>query len=360
MNVFRNSITLESYLVRRIVSLLVLLIQLRAETTFTGEFAIEGRMSYEVLSLRGDVLVLQESAFQFIVQDCKWYLKKVPTLFLKRGVEQALRNYSIVSSDATNFYQLSSFETIVEAAKQAGNVYSGRVGAGTYPYGLSDPAMIVLWYAYGSACYFANLEQPYLNPPDLFTNEEPYAKDFRVLAKWQLHDAPPFLPQRISFDGVPRFEVKSSTVSSETWHFTRCAFNALTFTNANGAEVPRTLSVQYFNKHPLRPSELFPSSRLSISVTNCPSSVPAVNFRPAIPGQAVVSDLRTISPSTPFGVAVMSQDWPTQGYSKRIAQLRAETLGRLNTHNIKSKVATVLLVLLLILPFVVMAIKRWK
>jgi hypothetical protein len=56
------------------------------------------------------------------------------------------------------------------------------------------------------------------------------------------------------------------------------------------------------------------------------------NFSPKISGPADISDMRTISKDTPFGVAFpRSSDWPPLEQSMRMAKARAKAMRRIDT-----------------------------
>ncbi len=296
------------------------------------EFVAEGTIAYQVLSYDGSVFVEQDDLFTVSVKDCEWSIKKIPTRFLKNGKEQPLAEYGIASSDSTNFYQVSSFKGIVSTEKQKREAFDGRIGPGAVPFGLSDPKYIVLWYAFGSGCYFPSLTNNQVNPPTILKTEGAYAQDFRVTAHWELESGPPFLPRFITFDTPPALQ-KTAT-GTERGHLTNCVFTVQEFTNVFGLAIPTVITVNYFGWHPLNPTTIIPTSRMRIVVSNFQARVAVEHFRPEIPEPAVISDLRTIASNTPFGVASRnSRTWPNIEDSKKRASARAQAIGMAEHRN---------------------------
>lgn len=253
------------------------------------EFVAQGTINYQVLSYDGSVFVEQDDLFTVSVKNCEWHIKKIPTRFLKNGKEQPLAEYGVASSDSTNFYQVASFKRIVSTQQQKTEAFDGRIGPGAVPFGLSDPKYIVLWYAFGSGCYFPALTNNQVNPPTILKSEEMYAQGFRVTAHWELENDLPFLPKFIAFEAPEAHQ--TMTAGAEKGHLTNCVFTVQEFANQFGLVLPKIVTVNYFGWHPLIPTTIIPTSRMRIVVSNFRARVAIENFKPEIPEPAVISDL---------------------------------------------------------------------
>jgi hypothetical protein len=279
------------------------------------EFEAEGSSTYKVLS-GGAVYVQQEDHITVSVRGCEWLVKKVPIRFLKGGKEQPLAHYGVASSDSTNFYQVSSFPRAGE-----GSSMDARIGPGGVPFGLSDPKYIVLWYMFGSSCYFQHLQGRYVNPPTVLLGEAHYAKDFRVLASWELENAAPNLPKMIAFDSVPRWSLEVRRDEAPIWHSTSCRLVVQEFTNRGGLLLPKRVLAEYFGSSPTNQPLPFLTGSFEVRMTNFHAQVSVTTFRPDISRGAFVSDMRTICSNTPFGVVNRAaSDWPRLESSRAKAQ----------------------------------------
>jgi len=289
------------------------------------EFVAEGMITYEVLSFDGSPFVEQQDLFTVSVRGCEWHLNKTPIRFLKDGREQPLYQYSIVSSDSTNFYQVSSLKGILNKQKHQRETFEGRIGPGAVPFGLSDPKCLVLWYAFGSGCYFPALTNTQVNPPTVLKSQEMYAEDFRVAANWELEGRPPFLPRRILFYAPVSRQAKAEGYGGG--HLTNCVFTVQESASQFGLTLPRVVTANYYGWHPLKPGTIIPTSRMRIAVTNYQARIALNSFRPDIPEAAVISDLRTIASNTPFGVAIRNgRTWPSIAESRKRAFARAQAI----------------------------------
>ena len=260
------------------------------------EFEVDGASSYKVLS-RGAVYVQQDDRITVSVSGCNWFIKKVPIRFLKGGRERPLANYGIASSDSTNFYQITSF-----SKAEGGSTLEGRIGPGAVPFGLSDPKYIVLWYAFCSGGYLQSLEGRFVNPPMTLMGEAQYAKDFRVLAFWELQEAPPRLPKMIAFDSVPKCDLPVERTPAPAWHCTNFTLVVQEFTNCAELLLPKVILASYFFRV---------TGILEFRINDFRRQVSLDTFRPKITSGTLVSDMRTISSNTPFGVAGRgTSDWP--------------------------------------------------
>lgn len=271
------------------------------------DYTVQGTIMYELWHAGGKVYVHQEDKFDVSVSGCLWRIQKFPRLFLKDGKPQPLADYGVVCTDGKNFYQVSS--------RNQGTSRNARVGPGTVPFCLSDPKLIVLWYGFASGCYFERLTDNYVNPIAMFS-EDKYAGDFRVLGRWQLNSNSPFLPETMVFDALPRFDVLASKSGTHRWNFTNITFTASGFSSGGGkATIPQSIVVDFFRRTPdLKVSS---SGRVKIEVHDVQHRIPFEAFRPPDLGNAIVSDMRTISSNTPFGIARLNQsNWPSVEASK--------------------------------------------
>ncbi len=325
-----------------------------------SEFVAEGVINYQVLSFDGSVLVEQDDFITVSVRDCDWHIKKIPARFLKKGQEQPLAEYGIASSDTTNFYQLASFKRIVSTEPQKREAFAARIGPGGVPFGLSDPKYIILWYAFGSGCYFSTLTSNLVNPPTILKSEEMYAQDFRVRGHWELESRPPFLPKFIAFDAPAA--LATTTAGTDRGHLTNCVFTVEEFTSQFGLALPKLVTVNFFGWHPMNPTTVIPTSRMRIVVSNFQAHVAVDNFRPDISEPAVISDLRTIASNTPFGVALRdSRNWPKIEDSKRRASARAQALGLVERRNeSRATFIRILMISVVIAPALWLGIQRLR
>jgi hypothetical protein len=191
---------------------LLLLIKTFSPTPLLAyEYEVVGTLSYVYSeSVTGDIIVDQEQNFSIEVSDCKFFLKKVPTKFIKFGKEAALEDYIVASTDLTNFYYLVSLESIVNSqinskSKQTNTKAqpqkplsgaAGIIGNGQIPYG-TDPTINLIWYAFASGCYFKKeVDDQFIFGITPFRNVGYYSQDFRVRAQWEIESAAPFLPKK--------------------------------------------------------------------------------------------------------------------------------------------------------------------
>jgi hypothetical protein len=132
-----------------------------------SDLTVEGTISYKIYSSDGNVRMHQLDDFSLSVQECNWYIKKVPVLFERAGKKERLTGTTEVSSDTKNFYQLTDLgDTGKNPAPKV--QFFGRVGSGPAPFNLSDPKLIALWYSYASSCYLkeaADRNEHYVIPP---------------------------------------------------------------------------------------------------------------------------------------------------------------------------------------------------
>jgi hypothetical protein len=302
------------------------------------EFTAEGQLKYRIHSpVQGRLGTEIDYDFRVEVKDCSWLIRTVPTQHLRNGVPRPLRDYNIAASDQTYFYQLTSLEQLSHSldrplphGTEALPPFTARIGSGSVPYCLSDPTLMVLWYAFGSSCYFQQLTNQLLNPISLPLNQEVFAKDFRVRGLWELHNVKPFLPRWIVFDGVPRFRAAEQASLDVPWHFTNCIYTVEAFDSSQlNAGVPTSFVVRFFPERAAALKDHAETARMECRITMLRPDVRSQEFRPELPGTAVISDLRTISGETPFGVASVSDTWPDAEESKqKAAHLAAATAAR--------------------------------
>lgn len=263
--------------------------------------------------------------------------------FLKGGEEQPLDHYGVAASDSTNFYQISAFPR-----PGGGSSMGARIGPGDVPFGLSDPKYILLWYAFGSSCYFQSLEQSFVNPPTVLLGEAQYAKDFRVLASWQLHDSIPHLPKMIAFDGSARHTLKADQLTAPVWHFTNCTLVVQEFTNVGDLVLPKLIVAKYFGSNSPNHARPVLLGGLDVHMTSFQRWVSVDTFRPAITKETLISDMRTISSNTPFGIASRElSSWPRLEVSQAKAQSLAS--GRRHSSATRERLGLVRFVLIVVI-----------
>lgn len=287
------------------------------------EFCVEGTMSLRTIVHTGETVVEQDHHFSASVRDCNWYVKKVPINLMVQGTNVPGHDYSTASSDGTNFYHLVCFETI-QKTKGSKNTFAGAIGPGSVPFGITDITMIILWYTFASSCYFDALQDSFVNPPTKFRDASAYAKDFRVKASWELASLPPFLPKRVAFGSVPRFQFELAASNDPLVRdFTNCLLTVQDTVRISGLEFPKAVDVQFFVKNPTNLSDIFRDTTIRIHVTNILETAAVTNFGGAMRGVSAVSDLRTISAATPFAVASgLVKAWPSLETSQAKARAR--------------------------------------
>jgi hypothetical protein len=304
----------------------------------SAEYSVSGTICYEI-SLSGQVVARQEDAFHVHVSDCQWQIRKTPLLFLRNGQKRPVFGDTILSSDLTNFYQLTDVrddrggikvmpdgigsESSRSNAPDTGfpshspsnigapyvrNSFDARIGPGAAPFGVSDPKLLMLWYAFCSGCYFPTIKDGYIHPPKPLLSEQDYAKSFRVAAIWEVEKTAPYLPRVIAFDFLNH--LRNQTNGGGGLTFTNCLYWASEFTNTSGVSLPKTIEVKYYSHSPITFStELVGLMR--IAVTNVSPKADHVRFRPEIPAPASISDMRTISSNRSFGIAIPNAvRWP--------------------------------------------------
>jgi hypothetical protein len=180
--------------------------------------------------------------------------------------------------------------------------------------------VILLWYSLASSCYFKDVKNPYLNPPKRFSDADAYASDFRVKASWKLETLAPFLPMEIEFGLLPRFDTNLVTSTGRpNRDFTNCVFTVQKQTNFAGLMLPQIINVQYFSR--LNDSSIIRGGTVQVTVTNVHDRVKIDSFVPEFMGNALLSDLRTITPKTPFAIPTgLTKSWPSADASKAAAQ----------------------------------------
>jgi hypothetical protein len=125
------------------------------------------------------------------------------------------------------------------------------------------------------------------------------------MASWELEKSAPFLPTSIQFDSVPRFE-------TSIHHFTNAIFRAYGITNIGKLGIPTKVSAQYFVGMPTNALKIVPGPTAMIIVTNVEPKIGIEGFDVAMTGLSMISDLRTITPATPFAIPVgMTKKWPS-------------------------------------------------
>ncbi len=323
-------------------------VAVQATNLFAVEFSVEGKIRYEIFFESGEKYVEQQDEFRVSVRDCNWHIRKVPKVFLRHETPQSLGDYGLVMSDGTNFYQVSSFQ----------NALTARIGPGAVPFCLTDPKMIVLWYAYASSCYLSHIQDEFVNPPTVF-NEAYYARDFRVRCDWQLFDKLPFLPSSMAFDGVAKFETNASTRS-----FTNAIFKVTETFDDKGLVVPKIASVEYFSRSRTNQALVFRSAKMSIEANALAESVDQHCFQSPNLTNATVSDMRTISSNTPFGIAYFGQlQWPNLDSSlSKAEKLAASARLRVPERSAMTRLALLrwVLIILTIVPAFYLIIRLQK
>jgi hypothetical protein len=256
----------------RISKYIFLLYLAQIDFGFGYEYILEGNVKYQLFLQQGQVIAEQESSFVFREKDCNWLVKCVPHRFVKFGKEQPLYAYELASSDGTNFYELESLSGLPKPAKP----FEGVIGPGSDPFGLSDPRLTTLWYAFGSSCYFAKRNGNLVNPPTANTGSQTYAKDFHVPAIWQIESNPPFLPEAIFF-----YKTNESTLTT----FTNVIYKVHEFKSVAGLLLPKAISMQYFFTQSLsnKPTTWI-TADMEIEVTNFQATSPNEDFTVKIPG----------------------------------------------------------------------------
>lgn len=286
-----------------------------AHVALSHEFTVAGTISYKIFSANGDIRVHQLDEFTLVVRDCNWYIKKVPLLFERAGKAVSLTGTTEVSSDTENFYQLTQLTASPKVR------LLGRIGPGAAPFDLSDPKLIVLWYSYASTCYLKAIggSEGYVVPPTTLGTEDTYARDFRVLAAWKSGDDQLGFLEQIHFDGRSKFEVSATDIAARRWHFTNCILTVNDYIRTNGFAVPSDVLVQMFSEtKPSHPTRL--TATIAVAARYLSQDCSITNFIPRLSKAADISDMRTISTNTPYGiVALNTTNWPRIEASRSLA-----------------------------------------
>lgn len=313
------------------------------------DYTVEGRIKYEIYTSSGGTSVVQEDDFIASVRDCNWHIKKTPIRYVSRGKEEVLGDYGVICSDGIDFYEVLSFN-------KGESVY-GRIGPGSTPFCLTDPKTLVLWYAFASGCQFANQQDKFLNNPFLMFAQTNYAKDFRVRAEWQLSLEAPFLPTYMVFDSKPRFEGATKSDNGAGWQYTNVIYSVKESVKEAGLWFPKQILVDYQSPNPTNRAVLFRYGNITIEATAFRKGVRVDSFRPENLKFHTVSDMRTISSNTPFGVASFNKEgWPALQSSEAKAKSLAVTYS--NADSSKQTKSRLILVILLVLPILTIGI--WK
>ena len=317
------------------------------------EFEGRGAVCYRGFDLNGGVRFEQRDQIVVTIKDCCWCIRKTPQSFILDGTNRLISGETVLASDLTNFYQLTDVSNLTGWRPGRTDVHRfvARVGPGSIPFDITDPKLLIVWYAFASSCYFATNRERYLYPPTVLDSRF-YAEDFRVASEWELSERPPLLPREIHFGEFYNFHKAQTVVSldelrnvpSPAGHFVVEEFAAY-----DRLAVPRRAWTCSWGRHPFDPTRVVPTSEITIEMSEFrpPSTV---SFRPRIPGPAIVSDLRTICRETPFGVGFERvSDWPPLEASLLKARSLAEALAGAKCHRTRaggSKETTIAAVIL--------------
>lgn len=302
-----------------VLLLMGLAVSMPANLALSHEFTVAGTISYKIFSPTGDIRVHQLDEFTLGVRDCNWYIKKVPVLFERAGKRVSLTGTTEVSSDTENFYQLTHLRFSKDRLLE--DRLLGRIGPGPAPFDLSDPKLIVLWYSYASTCYLKAIGgcEGYVVPPTTLGTEDIYAKDFRVLAAWKSGDGKLGFPEQIHFDSRAKFEASAADIAVRRWHSTNCILTVNDYITTNGFAVPGDVLVQMFSEpKPSHPTRL--TATIAVAARYLSQDCSITNFVPRLTKVADISDMRTISSNTPYGiVALATTNWPRIEASRALA-----------------------------------------
>ena len=336
------------------------------------EYSVDGNILYDVY-YDNEIFVEQEDAFTVNVRDTEWQIRSVPKRFVKMGKEQALGDYTIVSSDRTNIYQLNSFESFIpnnihfnqiSAIKTNApgtniNKFDARLVSGSIPYGLSDPKLIVLWYAFASSSYLTNARDSFLFPPTVLPPLD-YVNDVRVEARWELSDRPPFLPKNIYFDNTPKYKLLKLSPPGHDLHYTNCLYHVVTSHEETGLSIPKDIIIHYYEPHPFKSGLTLHTAYMRITSTNYRTTTITNNYRPGIPDRTTISDMRTISSNRPFGVLYRNQtNWPTLKQSEDRSNIILKN-SRKRVLSFRQLVACVCFAGVLAIPVLVAVKNKWR
>jgi len=323
------------------------------------EFLVEGVMNHTMLSVKGEKFSEQEHHFSVSVKNCRLYAKRIPIKSVIAGEAKDLEDYSVFATDLTNFYQLACVSTI-QKQKGGSNSFFGLVGPGSVPFGLGDSKDLMLWYTFGSSCYFKDLAEPFIFPPIRSIAAGDYAKDFRVRGSWRLSSKPPFLPEFVSFDSVKKFETKpDGSPMDAAKQFTNCVLSVQAVTNVGPFEVPLQVVADFYYQHPADKQDVRRGAWITFKVTNIVERVNVTNFSVPIDGVATITDLRAIVSETPFAVLTANtRTWPSLETTRARAQAKAR---RQEKHSMApARIIQLLIVGVAIVPIAIAGRRAWQ
>jgi len=236
-----------------------------------------------------------------------------------------MEDYTVASTDLTNFYFLVSMDTIAKNGSNARlktnhntNMLasaSGFIGNGAIPYG-TDPTISLIWYAFASGCYFQNdVKEDFIYGVTPFRNVGFYSQDFRVSAQWELESAAPFLPKNITFTGDYKFlNGKRDPNVPESLVSTDCVYRVLEFTNVDSLTLPRRGMAEFPCTNKIH-------TTFSFVVTGVSKQSVIPDFVVRIPSKALISDYRPISTTASIAVPTGPvTEWPQLNVTKSAYQ----------------------------------------
>jgi hypothetical protein len=283
------------------------------------QYEAQGSLTYSLVNTNTGLPAAERQCdFSVSVNDCKWFIRTVPTKFTRLGQARPLEDSIVAASDATNMFYLASYERIAaerqeKSESRTRNVASGHIGNGIVPHG-SDPTLPVLWYGLGSACYMATkVTNGWLHSVSSFKNAAYYSKDWRVSATWELLPLPPHLPKAIVFSGSYKFLQEAPTpVFDEPLNPTNCIYSVLDLITKGHLTLPRRATASFPNTNGLQ-------TVCTFEVTNVLDRCSVIDFTPRLPGLTVLSDLRPISHLLSKGVGMQpTTNWPVFAVSKEM------------------------------------------
>jgi hypothetical protein len=261
--------------------------------------------------------------FTVDIDECKWLIKIVPvnpdySYPAKARDVVTIPDEIVASSDSEFFYCTQTFTNHHEVMRARGDlsatvpILSGnaRRGPGSIPYAIDDK-VILLWYAFGSHCFFAErARQGKLPPMENLDLRVFMKKDFFLDADWRLLDAPPKLPSFLitsNFCDRPSEPFLSAIQSG--WPNTNVIFQTRETVRVGDFTVPKEVSITQF-------MFTFPSNTIrtrvygAIQIITRKASVGSLaeEFKPPYPGHSFFEDLGPLEYGATAGFA--AKDWP--------------------------------------------------
>jgi HEAT repeat protein len=160
-----------------------------------------------------------------------------------------------------------------------------------------------IWLMFASDGYFRTVTNGLVEPAltlGLFENADYYPRPFVIPARWELQEAFPFLPLRVTYldDGETKTEPPFQNARRDPPFdagFTNVVFRVTATRKFGEATVPVTGEVDTYNlTWSQGKQELRRYAHYQVAVTKWSKGIPPTIFRPKLPGPTTISDKRSV------------------------------------------------------------------